>query len=604
MDWSGVARGDGGDARRVATALAAGMLLILQLGAGPARADGPASAGPPTHFDYLLRFGGNGPGTGEFSARGIAVDPGTGDVYVTDPDVDRVERFDSDGRLLSEFGETAGGGLDQPAGVAVDPASGDVYVFDDGNGRVVRFDAAGAYLGQFGSPGDGPGEFGTSGSVGDGGLAIDPATETLYVADTPHDRVERFTLAGRFLGQFGAAGTGPGALSCPGAIAISADTDDVYVADGPCGHIGILRFTADGSFIETFGDGTALLPSALAVDPTNGNVYVADFYGERVDLLDPEGQLLSDFGQSNVDGGRLEEPVALAIDPRNQDVYVSDSGYVAKFGQTTLRATSTSASCPAIGFSIGVAIDRTITCTATVTDVDPGAAITPTGTVDVSAQGAGPVSGAPCSLSGSGATASCTFEFRPTTLGDIKLVETYSGDNAHTASDDGLFNETLVHAAYETVTTLSCPDVVAVGASATCTARVGAISGPAPSGAISFTRGRGPALPHSPCTLVSVSASASTCSITYSPKTVGLHTIIATYLSDPTHLPSPAAKAIVHGAPGSAASRSTVEPTADRPGSRSIITAAPPGRTRISRAVSLEIREVETVGIEPTSAVA
>jgi DNA-binding beta-propeller fold protein YncE len=533
-----IAMGKGTGQRLVAAiVLAVGVLFLAQVALASVPAEALSAVSPPTHFGYLSKFGSYGTGAGEFTeAQGVAVSPGSGDVYVTDRETSRVQRFDPDGDFLGEFGEAGSGRLDQPAGIAVDPATGDVYVFDDGNARVVRYDAAGAYLGQFGGPGDGLGQFGSSGSVGDGGLAIDPATQTLYVVDSPNNRVESFTLTGDFLGQFGNAGTGPGALVCPNAIAINPGTAGVYVAEAGCGLSAVLRFTADGSFLGTFADGVAELPSAVAVDPVSGNVYVADFYGERVDILDADGRPLGVFGRSDVDGGALDGPQALAVDPRNQDVYVADvADYVAKFGETTLRATSAGVSCQ----GVDVAVGREITCVASVTDVDSGSAVTPTGTVEVSSLGAGNIRGVPCSLAGTGASASCAFGFRPTSLGDIQLIAAYSGDDAHTASDNGFFNETFLYAAYRTRTRVGChPRVVAVSANTTCTARVIAPSGDAPSGTVSFTSDDHATLLGSPCTLTSAGDRMAECQVTYSSTLAGDHAITATYISDPTHLAS------------------------------------------------------------------
>src|SRR5437588_10365473 len=73
---------------------------------------------------FLLQFGGTGSGTGQFtSPYGVAVDPRTGDVYVSDTPNDRVEKFTSSGHYLLKFGShgSGNGQLTHPFGVAVDP---------------------------------------------------------------------------------------------------------------------------------------------------------------------------------------------------------------------------------------------------------------------------------------------------------------------------------------------------------------------------------------------------------------------------------------------------------------------------------------------------
>ena len=76
---------------------------------------------------------------------GLAVDPSTGDVYVTDKkisDGQRIEKFKSDGTFILKFGSLDPGwsnGPNPPDGmftiggandIAVDPNSGAVYVTD------------------------------------------------------------------------------------------------------------------------------------------------------------------------------------------------------------------------------------------------------------------------------------------------------------------------------------------------------------------------------------------------------------------------------------------------------------------------------------------
>jgi DNA-binding beta-propeller fold protein YncE len=119
-------------------------------------------------------------------------------------------------------GPCPGGALKEPSGVAVDEAAGGVYVADKGNDRVERFSAAGAYLGQF----DGSGSFEVEGKVESGaaaptgrlegpdGVAVDNSTSSedpsagdLYVVDSGHGVIDKFTAEGAYLGQIEGTGT-------------------------------------------------------------------------------------------------------------------------------------------------------------------------------------------------------------------------------------------------------------------------------------------------------------------------------------------------------------------------------------------------------------
>jgi hypothetical protein len=93
--WRGRTRGPAG--RWMALLTAGAVLISLAFTAGAQAAEPQANA-------FLLSFGSPGAGTGEFGSYGpigVAVDPASGDVYVTDYINGRVERFASSGNYLS-----------------------------------------------------------------------------------------------------------------------------------------------------------------------------------------------------------------------------------------------------------------------------------------------------------------------------------------------------------------------------------------------------------------------------------------------------------------------------------------------------------------------
>ena len=72
-------------------------------------------------------------------------------------------------------------------------------------------------------------------------------------------------------------------------------------------------------------------------------------------------------------------------------------------------------------------------CKVTVIDISPGKSITPTGSVTFSSSGAGGFLSKSCTLSGSGATASCYATFVPSSKGSYTLTASYQGDTDHVA---------------------------------------------------------------------------------------------------------------------------------------------------------------------------
>ena len=90
---------------------------------------------------------------------GVAID-GLGNIYVVDSMNTCIQKFDSNGNYLGEWGSygSGNGQFKWPYGVAVD-GQGNVYVADTGNNRIQKFDSSGNYLGQWGSYGSGNGQF-------------------------------------------------------------------------------------------------------------------------------------------------------------------------------------------------------------------------------------------------------------------------------------------------------------------------------------------------------------------------------------------------------------------------------------------------------------
>jgi DNA-binding beta-propeller fold protein YncE len=145
-----------------------------------------ANAQAPT---YITQWGTYGSGDGQlFYPWGIAVD-GSGNVYVTDYDNHRIQKFTSDGDYITQWG-TYGSGDGQfwgPSGIAVD-ASGNVYVADTYNSRIEVFTSNGTYLTQWGTLGGGSGN-GQFNYVY--GVAVD-ASGNVYAVDMHNNRIQKF----------------------------------------------------------------------------------------------------------------------------------------------------------------------------------------------------------------------------------------------------------------------------------------------------------------------------------------------------------------------------------------------------------------------------
>ena len=98
-------------------------------------------------YKFVRAFGQNGTGNGQFGLHngpyGIAVDH-SNNVYVTDYDNNRIQKFDSNGNFITKWGEegSKNGQFDGPNGIAIG-STGYVYVSDQGNARIQVFSPIG-----------------------------------------------------------------------------------------------------------------------------------------------------------------------------------------------------------------------------------------------------------------------------------------------------------------------------------------------------------------------------------------------------------------------------------------------------------------------------
>jgi sugar lactone lactonase YvrE len=254
---------------------------------------------------------------------GIAQD---GTISVGDVKAQTINQFGADGTYQSSWGEP---GKDPGQFDFADPlypnqyffspisfdSDGNMYVFDSFNDRIQKFNSSGGFVTQWGEPGHGDGQFDIP--LG----TVDAKSGRVYVADSRNNRVQVFDLDGTFLFGFGAEGSGEGQFTEPIAIAFGPD-GNVYVGEGR-GHR-IQVFDPDGTFLRMFDSGEATgAIRALAFD-ANGNLYAALHDQSMVRVYAPDGSVIGQFHA--VDGGTLLRPVDLAFTADGRLVIANESG--------------------------------------------------------------------------------------------------------------------------------------------------------------------------------------------------------------------------------------------------------------------------------------
>jgi hypothetical protein len=147
-----------------------------------------------------------------------------GSVYVADNINDRIQKFTSEGLFVIKWGTegTGDGEFNSPNGVAV-ASDGSVYVADTGNRRIQKFTSEGVFVIKWGV-GAGVGEYGDP-----YGIAI-ASDGSVYVADKINRRIQKFTSEGLFVSKWGSTGKGNGEFYNLYGVAV-ATNGNVYVAD-------------------------------------------------------------------------------------------------------------------------------------------------------------------------------------------------------------------------------------------------------------------------------------------------------------------------------------------------------------------------------------
>lgn len=300
----------------------------------------PACTTPPTlagaSVTFLVKWGTEGEGDGQFEFPiGVAVDK-AGNVYVADASNDRIQKFSSHGAFLDKWGSQGEGDgqFSWPTNVAVDSKS-NVYVVDTGNYRIQKFSPEGAFLAKWGAQGSGDGQFEFFSAENGAHGAVTADTEgNVYVADTENHRIQSFSPEGTFLAKWGTLGDRDGQFKYP--VGVTVDLKgNVYVTDK--GNSRVQKFTPQGAFLAAWGswgegDGKFNEPRGVAVD-VSGNVYVADSFNDRIQKFSPEGAFQAKWGSQGSGEGQFDYPYGVAVHGSG-NIYVVEKGNcrVQKFG--------------------------------------------------------------------------------------------------------------------------------------------------------------------------------------------------------------------------------------------------------------------------------
>ena len=307
------------------------------------------------------------------NTRGMAIDPSTGDLYITDWYLCVIRMVAKStgiitavaGNLLSGYN---GDGmlatsrrLFSPSDVAIDPFTGDLYIADTDNHvirlvtkstRVISTVAGTGYTGY-----SGDGGLATNATLSYPlGIDVDPSTGNLHTTDGNVIRMITkstgiiTTIAGD--GKYDYSGDGGlatlASLTHSGGLAVEAVTGNIYITDEGNNIVriivkstGIITTIAGNHTMGYSGDGgpatSAMLrsPSGLAIDALTGNIYICDRGNNVIRMIAKStGIITTVAGTSrrgyNGDGGpavlaMLSAPSSIAIDASSGMMYIADN---------------------------------------------------------------------------------------------------------------------------------------------------------------------------------------------------------------------------------------------------------------------------------------
>ena len=268
---------------------------------------------------------------------GIALDPASGAIYVSDKDNHVIRRI-LNGVVTTIAGEPGVAGTADaqgtaakfafPRGLVVD-ANGIIFVADGGNHAIRRVTPDGivtTFAGRLRFPGiaDGTGTNATFAEPSD--IALDPTTGNFYVTDFGSSLIRRITpaavvttVAGRIAGD--ADGTGAGAsFRNPWGLDVDA-SGNVWIAD--TGNNKIRRMTPGGVVTTMTADTN--FPSSVAFGP-GGVAFIADTGSHAIVRFDGA---VTPYAGSRPSNDLFSFPADVAVDLQG-NIFAAQSGTLKK----------------------------------------------------------------------------------------------------------------------------------------------------------------------------------------------------------------------------------------------------------------------------------
>ncbi len=243
-------------------------------------------------------------------------------MYVVDSNNARIEKFDSNGNFIMQFGgrQNAVGALHNPGDIAVD-SNGDVYVTNYLNSpdtfewNIVKYNSQGGFVTSWLAPA-------ATGSQGQGTNRIAVKSDgTLYVIHCNNEQILHYSNIGNLLDSFDIPNQHSSYLGEFTGLAIDS-ANRLYISSYFTSEIMITDM--QGADLGIFATSVSS-PSDLSID-SDGNVYVVAFGSSGVRKFDSQGTQTASFGQygnGSVNNGSFNG--ISAVESISNKIWVSDA---------------------------------------------------------------------------------------------------------------------------------------------------------------------------------------------------------------------------------------------------------------------------------------
>ena len=189
----------------------------------------------------------------------------------------------------------------------------EVFVRNNSTSHLVILDEQLQYSRVIGGSGNGNGKFQNI-----TGIAVDNKGY-LYVADRSLHCIQKFTLNGQFVSQFGSEGVAEGRFNSPYGLTLSSQSELLFVCDQCNNRIQVFSGEMFSYMFGQYGKGPGSLhsPIDLTLNSNEDQLFITEYDNDRVQVFTPSGQFLRIFGNFTDIPFKLLRPIGIYYTPDN-----------------------------------------------------------------------------------------------------------------------------------------------------------------------------------------------------------------------------------------------------------------------------------------------